>query len=97
MKGVFLYDYDINIEVVSYETFLGYIYYHNGMLDNTKKLFAELVSNLLKTKINDNKALNYALLIALEYIEPKEIMFQHNNFNYMVNLIFLSQEKFRVV
>lgn len=95
MKGVFLYDYDINIEVVSYETFLGYIYYHNGMLDNTKKLFAELVSNLLKTKINDNKALNYALLIALEYIEPKEIMFQHNNFNYMVNLIFLSQEKFR--
>ena len=40
-------------------------------------------------------ALSYALLIALDYIEPREIMFQHNNFNYMVNLIFLSQEKFR--
>ncbi|MFP7421114.1 SIR2 family protein [Streptococcus ruminicola] len=95
MKGVFLYDYDISTEVVNYETFLGYIYYHNGMPDNIRKLFEKLVSNLLKTKINDNKALSYALLIALEYIEPREIMFQHNNFNYMVNLIFLSQEKFR--
>lgn len=95
MKGVFLYEYDISTEIVNYETFLGYIYYHIGMPDNIRKLFEKLVSNLLKTKINDNNALSYALLIALDYIEPREIMFQHNNFNYMVNLIFLSQEKFR--
>lgn len=92
MKGVFLYDYDVNTEEINYEIFLGYIYYHKGMPNKTEELFANLVSNLLKTKINDNKALSYSLLIALEYIKPKEIMFQHNNFNYMVNLIFLSQK-----
>ena len=62
------------------------------MPNKTGELFANLVSNLLKTKINNNKALSYSLLIALEYIKLKEIMFQHNNFNYMVNLIFLSQK-----
>ncbi|MGT2886671.1 hypothetical protein PY824_02810 [Streptococcus macedonicus] len=93
MKGVFLYDYDVNTEEINYEIFLGYIYYHKRMPTNkTGELFANLVSNLLKTKINNNKALSYSLLIALEYIKLKEIMFQHNNFNYMVNLIFLSQK-----
>ncbi|MCY7187833.1 SIR2 family protein [Streptococcus gallolyticus] len=95
MKGVFLYDYDVNTEEINYEIFLGYIYYHERMPNKTGELFANLVSNLLKTKINDNKALSYSLLIALEYIKPKEIMFQHNNLNYMVNLIFLSQKKFK--
>ncbi|CCF01796.1 hypothetical protein [Streptococcus macedonicus] len=92
MKGVFLYDYDVNTEEINYEIFLGYIYYHKRMPNKTGELFANLVSNLLKTKINNNKALSYSLLIALEYIKLKEIMFQHNNFNYMVNLIFLSQK-----
>ena len=50
MKGVFLYEYDISTEIVNYETFLGYIYYHIGMPDNIRKLFEKLVSNLLKTK-----------------------------------------------
>ena len=32
MKGVFLYDYDVNTEEINYEIFLGYIYYHKMML-----------------------------------------------------------------
>ena len=52
MKGVFLYDYDVNTEEINYEIFLGYIYYHKRMPNKTGELFANLVSNLLKTKIN---------------------------------------------
>ena len=95
MEGVFLLEIkDADIEI-SYNTFLGYIYYHKSISTEISKNFRNVVVDLLQEKVEDDRALQFSILVALDNIQPSDIKFEQNNFSQLIYFVFTYKDKFQ--
>ena len=96
-QGILLNEYDPNNIDVTYNTFLGFVYYHSTITVEAVDVFANIVRNILNKKIDDNQILDRVYLIALESVDPTEDSFSlsKNNYSQMINIIFTNDYEFR--
>ena len=96
-QGILLNEYDPNNIDVTYNTFLGFVYYHSTITVEAVDVFANIVRNILNKKIDDNQILDRVYLIALESVDPTEDSFSlsKNNYSQMINIIFTEDYEFR--
>lgn len=96
-QGILLNEYDPNNIDVTYNTFLGFVYYHSTITVEAVDVFTDIVRNILNKKIDDNQILDRVYLIALESVDPTEDSFSlsKNNYSQMINIIFTEDYEFR--
>ena len=96
-QGILLNEYDPNNIDVTYNTFLGFVYYHSTITVEAVDVFTNIVRNILNKKIDDNQILDRVYLIALESVDPTEDSFSlsKNNYSQMINIIFTEDYEFR--
>jgi len=96
-QGILLNEYDPNNIDVTYNTFLGFVYYHSTITVEAVDVFTNIVRNILNKKIDDNQILDRVYLIALESVDPTEDSFSlsKNNYSQMINIVFTEDYEFR--
>lgn len=67
-QGILLNEYNPNRINVTYNTFLGFAYYHSTITIEAADVFTDVVRNILNKKIEDNQILNKVYLVALERV-----------------------------
>ncbi|HGS1581488.1 TPA: hypothetical protein ACL8GO_002013, partial [Streptococcus pneumoniae] len=96
-QGILLNEYNPNRINVTYNTFLGFAYYHSTITIEAADVFTDVVRNILNKKIEDNQILNKVYLVALERVDPtiESFSLSKNNYSQMINIIFTGDYEFR--
>lgn len=96
-QGILLNEYDPNGINVTYNTFLGFVYYHSTITIEAAEVFTNVVKDILNKKIEDNQILDKVYLVALERVDPSIDSFSlsKNNYSQMINIIFTNDYEFR--
>ena len=96
-QGILLNEYNPNRINVTYNTFLGFAYYHSTITVEAADVFTDVVRDILNKKIEDNQILDRVYLVALERVDPTIDSFSisKNNYSQMINIIFTEDYEFR--
>ncbi|HEV6998508.1 TPA: hypothetical protein VZ138_000016 [Streptococcus pneumoniae] len=96
-QGILLNEYNPNRINVTYNTFLGFAYYHSTITIEAADVFTDVVRDILNKKIEDNQILNKVYLVALERVDPtiESFSLSKNNYSQMINIIFTGDYEFR--
>ena len=96
-QGILLNEYNPNRINVTYNTFLGFAYYHSTITVEAADVFTDVVRDILYKKIEDNQILYKVYLVALERVDPTIDSFSisKNNYSQMINIIFTEDYEFR--
>ena len=96
-QGILLNEYNPNRINVTYNTFLGFAYYHSTITVEAADVFTDVVRDILNKKIEDNQILDKVYLVALERVDPTIDSFSisKNNYSQMINIIFTEDYEFR--
>lgn len=96
-QGILLNEYNPNRINVTYNTFLGFAYYHSTITVEAADVFTDVVRDILNKKIEDNQILYKVYLVALERVDPTIDSFSisKNNYSQMINIIFTEDYEFR--
>ena len=93
-QGILLNEYDPNGINVTYNTFLGFVYYHSTITIEAAEVFTNVVKDILNKKIEDNQILDKIYLVALERVDPSIDSFSLSKNNYS-QIIFTNDYEFR--
>ena len=96
-QGILLNEYNPNRINVTYNTFLGFAYYHSTITIEAADVFTDVVRDILNKKIEDNQILDKVYLVALERVDPtiESFSLSKNNYSQMINIIFTEDYEFR--
>ena len=96
-QGILLNEYNPNRINVTYNTFLGFAYYHSTITVEAADVFKDVVRDILNKKIENNQILDKVYLVALERVDPTIDSFSisKNNYSQMINIIFTEDYEFR--